>query len=104
MSRPQCTVDRRPPRGSAAAARERAVSTSVCGRGEVANEGEASSRGESPLLVSREHRRMTAAQLAAAIYVTPAHIEAQMKGQPSVRLLHGPAKALDVDLDMLVGG
>lgn len=60
--------------------------------------------GESPLRVWREARGLTAAALAAAVGVTPAHVfklEAG-KGEPSVSLLRRLARVLDVDLDMLL--
>lgn len=47
--------------------------------------------GENALRVWREHRGMTAAQLAAAVSITPAHISKleSAKGEPSVTLLRG---------------
>lgn len=61
--------------------------------------------GESPLRVWREHRGMTAAQLAAAVAITPAHVSKleSGKGDPSVTLLRRLAKALDADVELLLG-
>lgn len=61
--------------------------------------------GESPLRVWREHRGMTAAQLAAAADVTPAHVSKleSGKGEPSVALLKKLAKLLAVQLEDLAG-
>lgn len=62
--------------------------------------------GESPLRVWREFRGMNAAQVAAAVEITPAHvskIEAG-KGEPSVALLKRLARVLGVDMEALVGG
>lgn len=61
--------------------------------------------GESPLRVWREHRRLTAAQLAAAARITPAHVSKleSGNGDPSLAVLRRLAKALDVELDLLVG-
>ena len=61
--------------------------------------------GESPLRVWREHRAITAAQLAAAVGVTPAHVSKleSGKGEPSVALLKKMAKLLDVQLGELAG-
>lgn len=61
--------------------------------------------GESPLRVWREHRGMTAAQLAAAAEVTPAHVSKleSGKGEPSVALLKKLAKVLAVQLEDLAG-
>lgn len=61
--------------------------------------------GDSPLRVWREHRGMTAAQLAAAADVTPAHISKleSGKGEPSVALLKKLAKVLAVQLEELAG-
>jgi DNA-binding XRE family transcriptional regulator len=60
--------------------------------------------GEVPLRVWREYRGLTAAQLAAAARVTPAHISKLEagKGSPSVALLGRLATILDVELDLLV--
>ena len=44
--------------------------------------------GESPLLVWREHRRMTVARLAAAGDVMPAHISKLESAESTVGLLH----------------
>jgi DNA-binding XRE family transcriptional regulator len=62
--------------------------------------------GENPLRVWREHRGMTAAALAAAVDITPAHVSKleSGKGEPSVSLLRKLAKVLDVQLDELAGG
>ena len=61
--------------------------------------------GESPLRVWREHRGMTAAQLASAADVTPAHVSKleSGKGEPSVALLKKLAKVLAVQLEDLAG-
>lgn len=61
--------------------------------------------GESPVRVWREHRGMTARKLAELVSVTPAHVSRleSGKGEPSVPLLRKLAKALDVDIDLLVG-
>jgi DNA-binding XRE family transcriptional regulator len=61
--------------------------------------------GESPLRVWREHRGMTAAQLAAAVDVTPAHVSKleSGKGEPSVALLRKLAKVLELQLEELAG-
>lgn len=61
--------------------------------------------GESPLRVWREHRGLTAAQLAAAVKVTPAHVSKLESGDgnPSLAVLRRLAKVLDVELDVLVG-
>jgi DNA-binding XRE family transcriptional regulator len=62
--------------------------------------------GESPLRVWREFRGMTAAQVAAAVHITPAHISKieSGKGEPSVALLKKLARVLRVDMEVLVGG
>lgn len=62
--------------------------------------------GESPLRVWRDYRGMTATRLAAAVDITPAHVSKleSGKGEPSIALLRKLAKALDVDLELLVGG
>jgi DNA-binding XRE family transcriptional regulator len=62
--------------------------------------------GESPLRVWRELRGMTAAQVAAAVQITPAHISKVEagKGEPSVALLKRLARVLRVDMEALVGG
>jgi len=62
--------------------------------------------GENPLRVWREHRRMTATQLAAAVEITPAHVSKleSGEGQPSVALLTKLAKVLAVQLDDLARG
>jgi DNA-binding XRE family transcriptional regulator len=62
--------------------------------------------GESPLRVWRELRGMTAAQVAAAVQITPAHISKieSGKGEPSVALLKKLARVLRVDMEALVGG
>lgn len=61
--------------------------------------------GESPLRVWREYRGMTAAQLAAAVAITPAHVSKleSGKGEPSVTLLRHLSKALQVDIELLLG-
>lgn len=61
--------------------------------------------GESALRVWREHRGLTAAQLAAAVRITPAHVSKleSGNGDPSLAVLRRVAKVLDVELDMLVG-
>lgn len=61
--------------------------------------------GEPPVRVWREHRGLSAAQLADRIGVTPAHVSKleNRRGQPSVGVLKKIANALDVDLDTLVG-
>ena len=61
--------------------------------------------GESPLRVWREHRRMTGADLAQRVDVTPAHISKleSAKGEPSVTVLRRIGKALAVELELLVG-
>lgn len=60
--------------------------------------------GESPLRVWREHRGRTAADVAAAVGVTPAHMSKleSGKGDPSVSLLTRLARELDVSLEDLV--
>ena len=59
--------------------------------------------GESRLRVWREHRGMTAAKLASAVGITPAHISKLEagKGDPSVALLRRLATTLGVQLDDL---
>jgi DNA-binding XRE family transcriptional regulator len=61
--------------------------------------------GESPLRVWREHRGMTAAEVAAAVGVTPAHMSKMEsgKGDPSVSVLKKLAGVLRVSLEDLVG-
>lgn len=61
--------------------------------------------GVSPLRVWREHRGLTAAQLAAAVAITTAHVSKleSGKGEPSVALLRRLSKALAVDIDLLLG-
>jgi DNA-binding XRE family transcriptional regulator len=61
--------------------------------------------GEAPLRVWREHRSLSAAELAARVGVTPAHISKLEtgKGEPSVALLRKLAAALELDLESLVG-
>ena len=61
--------------------------------------------GASPLRVWREHRGLTAAQLAAAVAITTAHVSKleSGKGEPSVALLRRLSKALLVDIDLLLG-
>jgi DNA-binding XRE family transcriptional regulator len=62
--------------------------------------------GDSPLRVWREFRGMTAAQVAAAAQITPAHISKieSGKGDPSVALLKRLARVLRVDMEVLAGG
>jgi len=62
--------------------------------------------GEGPLRVWREFRGMTAAQVAAAVQITPAHVSKieSGKGDPSVALLKRLARVLRVDMELLVGG
>jgi len=62
--------------------------------------------GENPLRVWREYRGMTAAKIAAAVGITPAHVSKleSGKGEPSVSLLRKLAKVLAVQLDELAGG
>ena len=61
--------------------------------------------GETPLRVWREHRGMTAAQVAASVDITPAHVSKleSGKGDPSVALLRRLAKVLRVSIEDLVG-
>ena len=61
--------------------------------------------GASPLRVWREHRGLTAAQLAAAVKITPAHVSKleSGNGDPSLAVLRRLAKVLDVELDLLAG-
>lgn len=61
--------------------------------------------GESALRIWREHRGLTAAQLAAAVKITPAHVSKLESGygDPSLAVLRKLAKVLDVELDLLVG-
>ena len=61
--------------------------------------------GENPLRVWREHRGMTAAQVAEAVGVTPAHVSKleSGKGDPSVAVLGKLAKVLDASLEELIG-
>lgn len=61
--------------------------------------------GESPLRVWREHRGLTAAQLAAAVKITPAHVSKieSGNGNPSLAVLRRLSRVLDVELDLLVG-
>jgi DNA-binding XRE family transcriptional regulator len=61
--------------------------------------------GANPLRVWREHRGMTAAQLASAVAITPAHVSKleSGKGEPSVTLLRRLSKALDTDIELLLG-
>lgn len=60
--------------------------------------------GEPPIRVWRDHRGMTAAQLAARVGVTPAHISKleTRKGEPSLSLLRRLSSALDVETDLLL--
>ena len=62
--------------------------------------------GEPPLRVWREFRGMTAAQVAAAVQITPAHVSKieSGKGEPSVALLKRLARVLRVDMEVLAGG
>ena len=59
--------------------------------------------GENRLRVWREHRGLTAAKLASAVGITPAHVSKleSGKGDPSVSLLRKLANALAVQLDDL---
>ncbi|MFO1206606.1 MAG: helix-turn-helix transcriptional regulator [Burkholderiales bacterium] len=59
--------------------------------------------GESPLRVWREFKGMTAAQVAAAVQITPAHVSKieSGKGEPSVALLKKLARVLRVDMEVL---
>src|SRR3989304_5925347 len=61
--------------------------------------------GENPLRAWREHRGMTAAMLATAVGITPAHVSKleSGKGEPSVSLLRKLAKGLAVQLEDLEG-
>jgi len=61
--------------------------------------------GEPPTRKWREVRGLTAVALAQRVGVTPAHISKLEtgKGTPSLNLLRKLARALDVDIDMLVG-
>jgi DNA-binding XRE family transcriptional regulator len=61
--------------------------------------------GESPLRVWREHRGLTAAALAAAVDITPAHVSKLEtgRGEPSISLLKRLSKVLDTDIDLLLG-
>jgi DNA-binding XRE family transcriptional regulator len=61
--------------------------------------------GQNALRVWREHRGLTAAQLAAAVAITPAHVSKleSGKGEPSVALLRRLSKALQTDIDLLLG-
>ncbi len=61
--------------------------------------------GENPLRVWREYRGMTAAMLAVAVDITPAHVSKleSGKGEPSVSLLRKLAKVLAVQLEELAG-
>jgi DNA-binding XRE family transcriptional regulator len=62
--------------------------------------------GGNPLRVWREYRGLTAAKIAAAVGITPAHVSKleSGKGEPSVSLLRKLAKVLAVQLDELAGG
>ena len=62
--------------------------------------------GENPLRVWREYRGLTAAKIAAAVGITPAHVSKleSGKGEPSVSLLRKLAKVLAVQLEELAGG
>lgn len=59
---------------------------------------------EMPLRVWREHRGMTAAEMAAAVHITPAHVSKleSGKGDPSVSLLRKLSKVLRVSLEDLI--
>ena len=61
--------------------------------------------GEAPIRVWREHRGLTAAELAARVGVTPAHVSKLEtgKGEPSVTLLRKLAAELKVELESLLG-
>jgi DNA-binding XRE family transcriptional regulator len=61
--------------------------------------------GEPPIRIWREHRGLTAAELAEEIGVTPAYISKLEtgKGEPSISVLRKLSTALDADIDSLVG-
>lgn len=61
--------------------------------------------GETPLRVWREHRGITAAEMAKATGITTAHVSKMEsgKGDPSVGLLRKLAKVLGVSLEDLIG-
>jgi len=61
--------------------------------------------GESALRVWREHRGLTAAELAAKVKITPAHVSKleSGNGNPSLAVLRRLAQVLAVELDLLVG-
>jgi transcriptional regulator with XRE-family HTH domain len=61
--------------------------------------------GEPPLRVWREHRGLSAAALAATVGITPAHVSKLEtgRGEPSISLLKRLSKALDADVDLLLG-
>jgi DNA-binding XRE family transcriptional regulator len=61
--------------------------------------------GESPLRVWREHRGMSAAQVAEAVGVTPAHVSKleSGKGDPSVAVLVKLARVLHTTVEELIG-
>jgi len=61
--------------------------------------------GEIPLRVWREHRGLTAAEMAVSAGITPAHVSKleSGKGDPSVTLLRRLARILRVSLEDLVG-
>lgn len=60
--------------------------------------------GEAPLRVWREHRGMSAAEVAKAVGVTPAHISKLEtgRGDPSVAVLAKLSKVLEVSLEELI--
>ncbi len=61
--------------------------------------------GESPLRVWREHRGMSAAQVAAGVGITPAHVSKleSGKGDPSVAVLVKLANLLRTSVEDLIG-
>jgi len=61
--------------------------------------------GESPLRVWREHRGMSAAQVAGAVGITPAHVSKleSGKGDPSVAVLVKLANVLHTSVEELIG-
>lgn len=60
--------------------------------------------GEHPLRVWREHRGLSAVQVAEAVGITPAHVSKleSGKGDPSVSVLTKLAKLLDTSLEELI--
>jgi DNA-binding XRE family transcriptional regulator len=61
--------------------------------------------GEPPLRVWREHRGLSASALAATVGITPAHVSKLEtgRGEPSISVLKRLSKALDADVDLLLG-